>query len=340
MLNSADMQPTAKFSVVIPVHNSSRTLRKTLQTVQSQGDHNLEVVVVDDGSTDEIGPMVQAFGYHHHRLPMNVGPAVARTEGAKVATGEILLFTDSDVWLPDGTVDKIRATFAERGCQCVQGTFSKQCPQTNFFSQYKNLYNRYVLSLLGDWISTTYTSITAIKREFFFECGGFDVNISEASVEDRTLGENILHAGGKIYLDKGLEVIHDKQLDASKFFRSQFHRSADLAKLYLRQKESGFLKGTQSFGTNSRQAMARLPIVGMVLLSLIASLVSPLSLMVTVIALALYVKLSYRWFHYLANEKGIWFALKGWVTDFADAIVSGLGVAKGFYEYKLKKLRY
>ncbi|MBK7494432.1 MAG: glycosyltransferase family 2 protein [Candidatus Omnitrophica bacterium] len=211
-----------KVSIIIPVYNGSRTLRKTLETAQRQRDPSFEVIVVDDGSTENISSLVRELGARHHRLPMNMGPAAARTEGARVASGQVLLFTDSDVWLPENTISIIRQAFEDHACSCVQGTFSKQCPYPDFFSQYKNLYNRYVLNRLPDWIETTYTSLTAIGREFFFECGGFDQNIRTASVEDRTLGENIIRHEGTIYLEKRLEVIHNKHLSPGGFSAISF----------------------------------------------------------------------------------------------------------------------
>jgi glycosyltransferase involved in cell wall biosynthesis len=327
-------------SVIIPVLNGSRTLRKTLQTIREQKDFDFEIVVVDDGSSEDITALVREMGARFHRLPETRGPATARTEGAKIAEGEILLFTDSDVWLPTGALAKIRKTFAQHDCECVQGTFSKNCPHSNFFSQYKNLYNRYVLGLLGPWIDTTYTSITAVKKQFFFESEGFDLNIRGASVEDRTLGENLTASGGKIYLDHSLEVVHNKRLSMGGFLRSQYKRSRDLAKLMLRQRESGFLGKGASFGTNTKGAMLRLPFALGTLFFLIVGLGFAWSLFGAGVCLVLYLGLSRKWIAHLAREKGIAFALRGQIADFADAVISGIGVLIGTIEFKSFGKRY
>jgi hypothetical protein len=237
----------------------------------------------------------------------------------------------------------LRQTFAEQDCECVQGTFSAHCPYPNFFSQYKNLYNRYVLGLLGPWINTTYTSVTAVKKDFFFQCGGFDLKIPGASVEDRTLGENIVNGGGKIYLDHSLEVVHNKELTAKGFYRNQFRRSRDLAKLRERQKESGFLgdKG-KSFGTNSKKAMLRLPVAWGGVLFLVLFLGTWLEgFLLGAVALgAVYLFLTKEWIGYLRRERGAWFALRGWAVDFTDALVTALGVAAGIFEYKALGRKY
>jgi len=326
--------------VVIPVYNGVSVLRRTLQTVRGQKDHDVEIVVVDDGSTEDIGTLAREMGVVYRRLPTNSGPATARTEGAKAATGEVILFTDSDVWLPENLLAKVRTVFAERECECVQGTFSARCPFSNFFSQYKNLYNRYVLSLLGPWVNTTYTSITAVRKDFFLGCGGFDLNIRTASVEDRTLGESIVRGGGRIYLDHSLEVIHNKKLTAAAFYRSQFRRSRDLAKLLMRQRESEFLQKEESFGTTSKQAMLRLPLAVLSLLCAIASIGTLWLLIPTVLAILAHALMYRGWISYLLRTKGLWFAVRGQVVDFTDALVSAAGVAVGFFEYRFRKKRY
>ena len=328
------------YSVVIPVYNGSRTLRKTLESVRRQEDDDFEIVVVDDASTEDLRALVVEMGAIYHRLPENSGPATARTAGVAAASGEIVVFTDSDVWLPTHLIENLRQVFDRTHAECVQGSFSKHCPHPNFFSQYKNLYNHYVLNQLGEWINTTYTSLTAVRKEFFLKSRGFDRNIRTASVEDRTLGESLISAGGRIYLASELEVIHDKYLDARRFYRSQFHRSRDLVKLMQRQKESGFLRKGKSFGTNTRSAMLRLPLVLAVLLFSVLALFLPIFWVGALFCFVGYCWLVHPWIEFLRKTKGLWFALRGLVVDFTDAVVTGAGVLVGLFEYKILGKRY
>jgi len=328
------------YSVVIPVYNGSRTLRKTLESVRRQEDDDFEIVVVDDASTEDLRSLIEEMGAVYHRLPENLGPATARTAGVAVSRGAIVVFTDSDVWLPENLIGNLRRVFEETGAECVQGGFSKHCPHANFFSQYKNLYNHFVIDQLGDWIDTTYTSLTAVKKDFFLKGNGFDRNIRTASVEDRTLGESLISSGGKIFLAKRLEVVHDKYLDARKFYRSQFHRSRDLAKLMQRQRESKFLEKGKTFGTNSRAAMLRLPVVASVLFFFTLGLFYPPLWWISLAFLALYCWLTRDWIGFLRRTKGWWFALRGQAVDFTDAIATGLGVAVGLVEYRVLGRRY
>ncbi len=328
------------YSIVIPVYNGARTLRKTLESVRRQEDDDFEIIVVDDASTEDLRSLIEEMGAVYHRLPENSGPATARTAGVAAAHGEVIVFTDSDVWLPDHLIENLRKVFAETGVECVQGSFSKHCPYSNFYSQYKNLYNHYVINQLGDYIDTTYTSLTAVRKDFFLNGNGFDRNIRAASVEDRTLGESLISSGGKIYLAKGLEVVHDKFLDPKRFYRSQFHRSRDLAKLMQRQKESKFLEKGTSFGTNTRSAMLRLPVVAATLFFLLLGFFYPPVWGLALIFLAIYCWLTRKWIGFLKRTKGLWFSIRGQMVDFTDAIATGLGVAVGMFEYRVLGKRY
>ena len=97
-------------SVVIPTYNRSRQVRVALESVLAQTYAELEVIVVDDGSTDGTGEIIQQLTSQHadHGKPIryfpqgNQGPSVARNKGIEQARGEWIAFLDSDdVWLPD-----------------------------------------------------------------------------------------------------------------------------------------------------------------------------------------------------------------------------------------------
>src|SRR5919109_258307 len=93
-------------SVVIPTYNGSSYLSQALESIILQGDQDVEVLAVDDGSTDDTVSILQSYS---HRLPMKVveqqrvGNWVAATNrGLEMATGEyVCLLHQDDVWMPD-----------------------------------------------------------------------------------------------------------------------------------------------------------------------------------------------------------------------------------------------
>jgi glycosyltransferase involved in cell wall biosynthesis len=90
------------FSVVIPTYNRAGLLRAALDSVFRQEDADFEVIVVDDGSKEDLSAVAAEYaGRVTFLRQVNSGPAEARNYGARTARGEYVAFLDSDdVWLP------------------------------------------------------------------------------------------------------------------------------------------------------------------------------------------------------------------------------------------------
>ncbi len=91
-------------SVIIPAWNAEKLIKETIESALNQTYPNIEIIVVDDGSTDDTAEVVKSIKdpritYHYQE---NTGlPACGRNKGAKLAKGEYLAFLDSDdIWLP------------------------------------------------------------------------------------------------------------------------------------------------------------------------------------------------------------------------------------------------
>lgn len=94
-------------SVIIPYYNRSGTLPRALDSVCSQTYHDLEIILVNDGSTDQSGHVVEEYIQRHpevcfkHIFQENKGPSGARNTGVKNARGKYIAFLDSDdAWDP------------------------------------------------------------------------------------------------------------------------------------------------------------------------------------------------------------------------------------------------
>jgi glycosyltransferase involved in cell wall biosynthesis len=105
--------PMTHVSVVVPTHNRSGLLALTLRSVLWQRDVDLEVVVVDDGSTDDTAEVVAALGDPrlrrvHHPTPKGV--SAARNRGIAEAGGQWVAFVDDDdLWAPDKLARQLQA---------------------------------------------------------------------------------------------------------------------------------------------------------------------------------------------------------------------------------------
>lgn len=95
-----------KISIIIPVYNSEKYLRKCLESVRGQTFSNIEIICVDDGSTDKSKQIIDEFAQVDNRFVVihqsNKGESNARNVGLKTATGDYIGFLDCDDWIePD-----------------------------------------------------------------------------------------------------------------------------------------------------------------------------------------------------------------------------------------------
>ena len=89
-------------SVIMPVYNGARHVRDALESVFAQRYRPFEVIVVDDGSVDDSGVIVQSFPDVRYIRQSNQGVAAARNHGIEVARGEFFAFLDQDdLWKPE-----------------------------------------------------------------------------------------------------------------------------------------------------------------------------------------------------------------------------------------------
>ena len=92
---------TPLVSVIIPVYNGERFLSAALDSVFAQDYRPMEVIVVDDGSTDHTAEIVSNYTEVRYLHQANQGPGAARNTGIAVAHGEFVAFLDADdIWLP------------------------------------------------------------------------------------------------------------------------------------------------------------------------------------------------------------------------------------------------
>jgi glycosyltransferase involved in cell wall biosynthesis len=82
-------------STIIPVYNRAAMLREAVASAEAQSYRPIEIIVVDDGSTDDTPKVIDALGVRSIRIP-NGGPGAAREAGRQLATGEFIQYLDSD----------------------------------------------------------------------------------------------------------------------------------------------------------------------------------------------------------------------------------------------------
>lgn len=98
----------SRVDVVIPAYNAAAFIEEALNSVVAQGDCVAQIIVVDDGSSDNTAEIVEAFGHRHPGLVLkclrqrNAGPSAARNRGLAQVRAEFVAMLDADdIWAPD-----------------------------------------------------------------------------------------------------------------------------------------------------------------------------------------------------------------------------------------------
>lgn len=107
------MNASPKVSVVIPTYNNAQLLHETLDGVRAQSFQDFEIIVVDDGSTDNTEQIVRGYDANIRYVKQaNQGPAAARNHGVALAQGEFIAFLDHDDIWNDRHLETLLAEFA------------------------------------------------------------------------------------------------------------------------------------------------------------------------------------------------------------------------------------
>lgn len=167
-----------------------------------------ELIVVDDGSDDGTAEMVKSFPNVVLLIQRNRGPAAARNLGAQHASGEVILFTDSDcVPLPDW-ISQMIAPFADPQVVGVKGIYRTRqtSPIARFIqAEYQDKYRKMAKSKSIDFIDT-YSA--AYRRNLFLNYHGFDENFPVPSAEDVEFSFRLAGDGYKMAFNPNAVVEH------------------------------------------------------------------------------------------------------------------------------------
>ena len=213
-----------KVSVIVPAYNAASTLEACLTSLVNQTyPHDLyEVVVVDDGSTDQTASLAEHAGARviHQR---NQGPAVARNRGVEAATGDFILFTDADCVPAPDWIERMMDAFLDPnvvGAKGVYRTGQKQLMSRFVQCEYQDKYDRLAHQAQIDFIDT-YSA--AYRRCQFLENGGFDPIFPRPSVEDQEFSFRLSQKGYRMVFIPSAIVYHRHDRTLGEYARRKFN---------------------------------------------------------------------------------------------------------------------
>jgi glycosyltransferase involved in cell wall biosynthesis len=294
-------------AVVVPVYNSTADLKHCLAALASSEFRDFEVLVVDDGSTEPVKPLVDAHGFAYLRIAGPGGPARARNRGVVRLQGRYVVFVDADVCVHKDTLARFAMAFAsDPTIDAVIGSYDDAPAKPNFLSQYKNLFHHYVHQQSDGRIGTFWSGCGAIRRDLFLKFGGFDeLRYRRPAIEDIELGTWLTAAGHKIVLDSQIKGKHLKRWTLRNLLKTDiFDRGVPWTRLMLR---AGALANTLNVKPTQRLSVA---LAYLTLLPLTAALWWPLLLFVALALAATVTLLNLDFYRFFLARSGWWFTLR------------------------------
>lgn len=205
-------------SAIIPTFNRARTIERAVNSVLNQTWKKIEVIVVDDGSTDQTVEILKTYrGKIRVICQKNGGASAARNTGIKAATGEIISFLDSDdEWLPEKTERQVQLLQRTESsgitcCVCDSRMVRSSGTATSFQlaglrpRQTEGVWSNPAQILMDRFL--LFNQVAAIRREALDRCGYFREDLK--IMEDYDLALRLALNGPWAFIAIPLAVWHE-----------------------------------------------------------------------------------------------------------------------------------
>ena len=191
-------------SIIVPAYNEELVVENTINSLLASDYANYEIIVVDDGSTDDTSKVVSERFGENPRVQLltvsNAGKAAALNSGLRLASGEVIVALDADTIFAPETVGALARRFAEKNVGAVAGN-AKVGNRINLVTRWQaleyitsqNMDRRAFASL--DCITVVPGAVGAWRKDLLLAVGGFE---SDTLAEDQDLTLRIRRLGYKI----------------------------------------------------------------------------------------------------------------------------------------------
>lgn len=226
-------------SVIIPTYNRANLLNGSVGSVLVQTFKNFEIILIDDGSTDNTESIVKGFNNPKIRYienKRNIGAAAARNVGIKIAKGKYIAFQDSDdEWLPEKLEKQIKVFESASsnvgvvysGYLIIKRNKKIYAPLKKYKKRNGNIHKEL---LYGNFIGTP---TILVKKECFEKVGMFDENLN--ALEDWELAIRLSKYYEFRFLDEPLLLANYSVNSVSKNYRAIISAFKKIAKKHLKK---------------------------------------------------------------------------------------------------------
>jgi len=342
-------------SIVIPAFNSENTAEKLLRSLSSSQKvdfKQMEIIFVDDCSTDATVLKVAEFISSRNnrfsrvkviKLKNNSGPAKARNIGVSFAKGKVVLFLDADILVYKNTLFEIVRSFSnDPDLYALTGVWDKKQRGDNFFPKFKALRDWSYWINERDPKNYYYlfsTRIAAIDRKLFLRLGGFNTDYKSALVEDIELTYRIARRYAVVFNPKA--IVHHEFEGFTKIAKKYFWRSYFWSKIYRKRKKF------DPVATTSKEALTTISAAGLagVVILMTVSKIFRISVFTNYLSVLFWLFfLIHLWgvrkfLRFVRREEGIWFTIKSFITGILLYLVIITGAALSIFEIKKFKIQ-
>ena len=214
-----------KPSVVIPAYNAESVIQHCLDALERQSIDRtkFEVIVVDDGSTDNTAAIVSANNSCKLIRQDNQGPAAARNRGANEAQGNVVIFIDADCEPSSSWLDEMLKPFEkEDNLTAVKGAYKTR--QTSLISRFTQIEFEYKYTKLvkHEYVDFIDSYSAAFKKDVFLKMEGFDTSFPTACAEDADFSFKLAKSGYKIRFNPKAIVYHTHPFKLGDYLKRKY----------------------------------------------------------------------------------------------------------------------
>ena len=117
-------------SIVVPIYNVEKYLQRCLESLINQTFSNIEIIALNNGSTDKSLDILKYYAYQDKRLLVinneNIGVSKARNIGIKKAKGKYIVFVDSDDWIDANMIEALHEAIIDNNCDLAICTYVRE----------------------------------------------------------------------------------------------------------------------------------------------------------------------------------------------------------------------
>ena len=323
--------PMVRLSIIVPFHKNLDQLRRCLAAIANAAGELpreatlADLIVVADGAQDDPHEVADAHRATVLAIDGPLGPAAARNRGAAAATGDVLVFVDTDVVIaPDALGRFARLFAADPTLGAAFGAYDETPAEPGFLSQCRNLAHSFVHQRARREAQTFWAGLGAIRADAFAAVGGFDERFRRPSVEDIDLGYRVRAAGHRIALDPTIQGTHLKRWTfGSSIVTDVRDRGVPWTQLIRRL---GVMHNDLNITHKYRACVV---FAYVLVLTLAAALVQPRWLIGSALAAAMLWALDWSYYRYFARQRGWLFALRWFPFHVIHHLCNGVSFAAG-----------